>query len=436
MINMRLLFRYAFADAIFLFLGGKNMNNSKVRLVFPVKSFKRFDNPYNPKEFPAKYQFFVNAKDVPTELDNWLDVNPREQKLNTDVSRDIKKSLLNEDKMFHLLNRGILVSAEEITYDNKNSTVELVLSDNEIHGIIDGGHTYKIIIKEQDILMSDKYVSFEVITQVSHIELLAEARNTSVAVDDKSIEELKGSFDCIKNIIQSEMIGDDKYYDRIAFKQNEFWGSEEKNVIDVREIIAIMNMFNPYLYDPSVAIHPVQSYTGKEVSLKKFLKLSPPDGKSKGGNVEYRNEVVKKMSEIIPDVFLLWDIIEREFPRVSKDLNRRYGSKKYANYGNNKIRKMSLFSNQELEYTVPKGIMYPCVGAFRALVKQNKKTNKYIWAINPFDVWDEKKESMVSIILDNSRSAAGDSPDQIGKSSLIWDSLYNGIFIHRLVKKA
>lgn len=414
------------------------MENLKTRLLFPVKSFKKFENPYNPKENPAKYQFFVNAMDVPKELDLWLDVNPREQKLNTDVSRDIKNSLLSEDKTFHLLNRGILISAEEITYNNKTSKVELVLSDNQNHGIIDGGHTFKIIIIEQDkeTIKSEKYVSLEVITQVSHIEALAEARNTSVAVDDKSIEELKGSFDCIKEVIQNQMIGTDKYYDRIAFKQNEYWGDKQKtNVIDVREIIAIMNMFNPYLYKPNEAPHPIQSYTGKEVSLKKFLKLVPEGAKNKDGDVNFRNKVVKNMRNIIPDIFLLWDIIEKEFPKVSKDLNRRYGSKKYANYNNDKVKKVSLFSNEKLDYTVPKGIMYPCLGAFRALIKQNGRTGQCSWALDPFKVWEEKKESIVSTILDNSK-IAGDSPDQIGKSSLIWDSLYNGIFIYRLMKKA
>ncbi len=415
------------------------MENQKTRLVFPAKAFKKFENPYNPKENPAKYQFFVNANNVPTELDCWLDVNPREQKLNTDVSKAIRNSLLCEDKTFHLLNRGILISADEISYNNESKEVELVLSDSQLHGIIDGGHTYKIIIEEKDDknIKSEKYVSVEVITRVSHIEMLAEARNTSVAVDDKSIEELKGSFDCIKEIIQNQKIGTDKYFDRIAFKQNEYWGDKEKtNVIDVREIISIMNMFNPYLYNPSGSTHPIQSYTGKEVSLKKFLKLAPPDSKSKDGDIDFRNKVVKNMKNIIPDIFLLWDIIEKEFPQVSKDLNRKYGSKKYSNYNNDKVKKVSLFSNEELDYTIPKGIMYPCLGAFRALVKQNGKTGECTWAIDPFKVWEDKKESIVSMILDNSRTVASDSPDQIGKSALIWDSLYNGIFIYRLMKKA
>ena len=415
------------------------MEDLKTRLVFPVKSFKKFENPYNAKSHPAKYQFFVNVLNLPKELDTWLDVNPREQKLNTDVSKEIRNSLLSQDKTFHLLNRGVLISAEEITYNNKTNEVELVLSDSQNHGIIDGGHTFKIIIEQQEKknIECEKYVGLEVITQVSHIEALAEARNTSVAVDDKSIEELKGSFDCIKGIIENQKIGIDKYYDRIAFKQNEYWGDKEKtNIIDVRELIAIINMFNPYLYDPSNPTHPIQSYTGKEVSLKKFLKLTPAGSKIKDGDANFRNKVIENMEKVIPDIFLLWDVIEKEFPQVSKDLNRKYGSKKYSNYNNNKVKKVSMFSNESLEYTIPKGIMYPCLGAFRALIKQNQKTGQCTWAIDPFKVWEDKKENIVSMILDNSKTVAGDSPDQIGKSALIWDSLYNAIFIYRLMKKA
>ena len=46
----------------------------------------------------------------------------------------------------------------------------------------------------------------EVITSFDSIEELAEARNNSVAVDDKSIEELRGTFDPIKRIIENQRI--------------------------------------------------------------------------------------------------------------------------------------------------------------------------------------------------------------------------------------
>ncbi len=54
--------------------------------------------------------------------------------------------------------------------------------------------------------------------------------------------------------------------------------SENVAIIDVREVITILNMFNQNLY-PIVGqqglsgdSQPIQSYTGKEASLKRFLK--------------------------------------------------------------------------------------------------------------------------------------------------------------------
>lgn len=408
--------------------------NQKTILQFKVKSFKKFDDPYTAKSKPSKYQFFVNAKELPEDLDDWLGVNPREQKTSTDVAKDIKKSLLSSDKDFHMLNRGLLISSESISYDNSNNECELVLSDPEKHGIVDGGHTFKIVVQNRDKISVDKYINIEVIIGTNSIETLAEARNTSVAVDDKSIENLRGSFDTIKRLISTQKVRDNIFYSRVAFKQNEFWGSKsDTNIIDVREIIAIINMFNPHLYSPTEVPHPIQSYSGKEASLNKFLKLTAPNSKN-ADDPKYRDKVILEMEDIIPDLFKLWDIIEVEFPDVSKDVNRRYGSKKYSHYNDDRFKKISMFSNITLEYSIPKGIMYPLLGSFRALVHIEGEGKKYAWAINPFDVWKEKKETLVTTILDNSRSS-GDSPDQIGKSGLIWDSLFNCILIHKLMSK-
>ena len=43
----------------------------ELTITIPVKSFKKFDNPYDSKAMAAKYQFFVNVADIPSE---WLEV--------------------------------------------------------------------------------------------------------------------------------------------------------------------------------------------------------------------------------------------------------------------------------------------------------------------------------------------------------------------------
>lgn len=402
----------------------------ELTITIPAKSFKRFDNPYDAKAMAAKYQFFANVADIPLDWMEWLSVNPREQKLTTDVARDIANSLRSNKKNFHVLNRGLLLSADEVSFDNKEKVASIRFADPKIHGIVDGGHTYRQILNYQENMnvVFEKYVQIEVITSFDSIEELAEARNNSVAVDDKSIEELRGTFEPIKRIIENHLIQGEKYFDRISFRQNEFWGNKDvNNIIDVREIIAIINMFNPLLYDSMVSVHPIQSYTGKAASLNKFLKMMPPGIKEE--DPEYRKAVIEKMQTIIPDIFELWDEIETQFAKVSKELNKRYGSKPYSNYGKDNVKKISLFSNIEMDYTIPKGIMYPVLGAFRALVCE--KNGRYDWEVSPFKVWNEKKEQIVTSVLESS-AQFGNSPDKLGKSTLLWDSLYNIILIYRL----
>lgn len=92
-----------------------------------------------------------------------------------------------------------------------------VYFDNTLcHGNIDGGHTYRIICEYQGEKLN-QYVQFEVMTGVEGIiENLAEARNTSVQVDEKSMAELARKFDPIKEGLEGM-----PFFDRIAFKQNQ-----------------------------------------------------------------------------------------------------------------------------------------------------------------------------------------------------------------------
>ena len=127
------------------------------------------------------------------------------------------------------------------------------------------------------------------------IENLAEARNTSVQVDAKSMAELAEKFDPIKEGLEGM-----PFFKRIAFKQNQISVDDEtgkKNkMIDAREIVAIISMFNISLYD--ALHHPTQAYSSKAKMLDMYLKN--PE--------EYREYV-----NIMPDIFDLYDAVEMEF---------------------------------------------------------------------------------------------------------------------------
>lgn len=368
-------------------------------------SFRKLDDPFeNGKS--KKYIFYVKVDDVAEGIP--MATNPREQKLTSAVAAAIQDSLLSNDGYFHLKNRGIVLSAESVHYNNAKEEVSIVFSDSLSHGDIDGGHTYKIVCLHKGEGL-EQYVPFEVMTGVEDIiEQLAEARNTSVQVDQKSLAELAQRFEPIKEALEGM-----PFYQRIAFKQNQVSKDEETGkklkMIDAREIVAIINMFDVESYSKSV--HPTQAYSSKGKMLDTYLE---------------NPERYRKFENIIPGIFDLYDAIECEFAAAYNDATGgRYGRKKYSGYKDNKVIGKSKFGGRDLCYKVPDGLAYPTVAAFRALVDYDASTGKYCWkhGKDPIAVWDVCKGELTTKIM-NFASPIGDNPNAVGKDANIWDLAY------------
>lgn len=387
---------------------------------FNAKQVKRMDNPVPSleKKGSKKFVCYVKLQDVPVEFTDWMDTNPRDQNLNTNVAREIKKSIDEGKPNFHEINRGIVMSVKSFTFDNQTGEVTVTLEDRSIHGNIDGGHTLRIICEKKAAgdLHFEQYVFFEFFTGVNSPVDLAEARNLSVQVDQRSIEELNKSFECYKRALVSE-----PFFNRIAFKQNEHNG--EKNVIDIKEVIAITNMFNQSIYPINGETQPIQSYTGKVASLNRFLNLGD----------KKRDQIITNMTPIIPDIFKLWEIIETEFADKGNGAGRTYRRKKYAKYDKeDTVVSYSMFGNKPLNYYLPKGLTYPLVGAFRALVKVDESTQQYSWKVSPFDVWNEMGGKLINTIMTSSEDLS-DSPDAVGKSPNTWNLLFKDLLIYAMM---
>ena len=420
------------------------------KLIIPAKHFRKFEDPFQTvsgEDRPVKYRFYARVADIPPELLDWMDTNPRDQSLNTDTARAIRDSLLDDSTpYFHLWNRGILISASKVTYDNRKEIAEIFLENPSIHGNIDGGHTLRIILKcQQDVKkaleknpeskMPNQYVEMEIITGLASPEGLAEARNTSVAVDLKSMEELRKSFDLLKSILEPCTIDGEHYIERIEFRQNQMRAASEgtdrkpQNWVDIREVISILNMFNQVLY-PNQNINapqPIQSFSGKEVGLKKFLQAGLDKNASDEECRAAREKLLEQMSPIIPDIFKLWDHIERHFTEATNKINKRYGTRKYSKSINNPH---AMFSNAELNYVIPKGILYPLVGCFRALVRVNGNGD-YYWSSDPFQAWDEMCATLATFVMDTSEELAN-NPANIGRSSNLWSNLFSNMYVYAL----
>lgn len=323
-----------------------------LKKTMPVKanSFQVLLNPVGNND-SKKYIFYVKVDDVPLGIP--MATNPRNQKLTSSVAKAITESLLSNDGNFYLKNRGIILSASKLEYDPERAEVTVYFDNTLCHGNIDGGHTYRIICEYQGKKLN-QYVQFEVMTGVEGIiENLAEARNTSVQVDEKSMAELARKFDPIKEGLEGM-----PFFDRIAFKQNQVSVDETgKNLkmIDAREVVAIINMFNIEKYDAQT--HPMQAYSSKAKMLE--LYLQDP-------------EFYRKFVNVMPDIFDLYDQIEMEFADAYNSAGGRYGRKKYSGHKDDSTVGKSKFGMHDLKYKIPDGFMYPVVAAFRSYLQYNE----------------------------------------------------------------
>lgn len=398
------------------------------QLIVKAKSFKKMEDPRDKNSGRVKYVCYVQACSIPQEFDEWMATNPREQKMTTNVAEKIKESLA-DNPYFHELNRGILMSVQSVSYDNQSGEVSIILEDPTIHGNIDGGHTLRAILdaKSRSSISDEQYVFFEIFTGIDSPVELAAARNTSVQVDLKSIAELEKSFEVIKKALRGL-----PFSNRVQYKMNEYYqndkDAEKIAVIDVREIISIIAMFSQslYPYKTSVGVlsetQPIQCYSGKEATLRKFLRLGSSVEATQKFN---REKMIQDMTPIIPEIFKLWERIETTFPSKASATGRRYGTRKYSKYDNGNTVGSSFFEENPLQYIIPKGIMYPLVSCFRSLVLVDEATGKYSWKKSPLDTWEIIGAKLVAIVLDEK----AENPDALAKNSNLWGNLFKEVYI-------
>lgn len=385
------------------------MENKKMTLTFKVQSFRRIPNPYlkseNGEKAAEMYIAICDVKELPDCIP--METNPREQKMTTNVAKKIRESLLNPTELnFYLLNRGILLSAKNVSYNNYFNEMTIEFEDLEVHGNVDGGHTYKTILQNRDQLEpGQQYVKLEILTGIEGIfQSLAAARNTSVQVQDKSIAELEDRFDLIKNTLASE-----SYLKRVYFKEN------DTGDIDVADMLAMLNMFNIARY-PGMAAFPINSYSAK----KRCIDLYIADHRLYG---ETELNPYVKMTPVMPDIFRLYDAIEVGMNKFYRQKNPggRYGATKGVIVPKAGQKLTSKFLQNEMEAASPNGFLYPILGAFRALLAE--QNGMYYWKKNPFAVLEKVGADMVESTVSMSRSL-GNNPQSVGKDQNIWKTLY------------
>lgn len=394
------------------------MGNSPYVISFKVQSFRKVPNPYATKDgsgvgdaIPQSYIAICDVTDLPDNIP--MKTNPRKQKLTTAVAKKIKTSLLDISMpSFYLLNRGLLISAESVTFNNYNNELTIVFSDEDVHGDVDGGHTYEIIKQCQKVIdPGTQFVKLEILCGIESIfTQLAAARNTSIQVKDSSIAELEHKFDLIKR-----GIGGEKFINNVYFTEN------DEGSIDVQEILAIVNMFNIDRYPTSdMETYPKVSYTSRKSCVDYYLKIYNERG-------EGLDNPYVKMLPIMGDIFKLYDQIERKISSYYSEAvtNGRYGATKGVSTAKDEERRYEAkFSDAKIWHNTPTGFIYPILGSMRAAVEEGDD-GKYQWkqGIDPFELLDTIGPGLVSTTVERSRTL-GNNPNAVGKDTGNWKTLF------------
>jgi hypothetical protein len=334
---------------------------------------------------------FVRVEDLPPELESWLEVNPRTPKKNKKarlvghVAKAMIRTVLEEPERFALKNQGIYLLVDRVEFtrgEGGQGVVALELSDQERHGIVNGGHSFLAIQealsnREEDGL-SGAYVRLHVLEGIDGDEIieLAEGLNRSMQVDDPSLENLSGKFDQIKNVLKGQQGAD-----QIAYHQG------DHGDLEITQVLGMMALFDLERY-PDRKKHPNDIFASPKRVLQHFTE-----------DAEEGALVFGRIVPRLPEILVLSDEIQKKsVVRVGrlkvKDTKSGNRVRSEKNMG-----RPAHFSGGIIDGLFPLGWLFPMLAAFRANAKADAwAKGKLEWLVNPLDLLESVVEEMADVI--------------------------------------
>ncbi len=377
----------------------------------PLNSLMISEDTYNIEH----HILTVRALDVPSEIPK--DPNPREQNTDRSIYTDVRESLDDEtDLSFHLKNKGITILAHKVEYTSDKKGAVLYFAPGD--GIVDGAHTYEIVqesIEDKDC-PDGQHVKFEILTGVPHETRTAitGGLNTAIQVQQASLMNLLEEFQWIK-----EELAGEPYADKIRYRQN-----ERGKKYDVRDIVALLTLFNVNKYDAKT--HPKEAYVSKGKCLTLY-KEDPEDPKS-----------LQMVRPLLKEILYLYDYISLE------------GRKCYNEETGGKAGAMGVFNSRKRgehefhflgeeqqdgwkkEHKLYDGALYPILGAMRFLVEQKPGDDVYSWKLGSFkevkSFFSQVAPELIQITHRQSINY-GRKPNPLGKDDNHWGNLYKTVTV-------
>jgi hypothetical protein len=373
------------------------------------------------------------------------EINPRShgpQCLKGRVAKDIKKTLLEDIENFHLRNRGSLVLADQnlTHYDPNSEQFTIGMSewtgDDAIHGMPDGATTDAVLklVQSTQVVDAEKLmkgrINIEVITGIEDRDTIiniSEARNTSKQVKSSSIADFKGQYDWLREKLSEKFTEAlDGNHGKIGYDENADCD------VDVLEILCILHLFHPAYRDGKNQPHA--SYTGKGKMSEKLSDDEMING-------------FKQLKPLTFEILELHDYVICTFEDMYKgNANGRQAKKLggLGEHGNKCFKKINEgthdsilpFSNYITGRIIPRGVLYPLLASFRALIKCENGAAS--WIIEPKTFWEKHGPQLVEALFEMFGGEFNQNPNKIGKSISPYRNLYNmtnGLMLTELLGK-
>ncbi len=408
---------------------------------------RRIDDPVTRGD---RHFFVVNVLDIPEGIPT--DPNPREQAIDRRIYKRIGKSLINDDdgekNAFFVKNKGITILATSVRRSGPDDGHRYILEfEGEANGIVDGAHTYKLILENQKYIREfnedangdkiEQYVEVRVLTGTRLRELVSDIAgglNTGVQVTPASLANLDQHFDWLKDAIK-----DAPFRNKIAFKQF------EEGEYTVTDILCILDLFNIDDFPVDGDKFPTRAYDSANRLLAAYIQAAEAGAK----DPDSPPHQWQKTKPLVLQVLELHDLISSTGAALYNERAPERGAKRggaltwVRGKVHRKIKGVPSLVERLYDFTflgttgnrqLYRGALIPMLGAFRCVVEEDRDTGYYRWKI-PFAEIKAMWNELGGVLMERTQVSSEDlgrKPDAIGKSRNHWSVLYSTVTTHFL----
>jgi hypothetical protein len=403
------------------------MNQNEFRI--PTDDYRALSIPYyglDSGKQPKLATCYVSVQDLPDGLKEWMEVNPRIPRfdktgdLKGTVANGIVTTLMEDPEKFALMNQGIYLLTKE---SGGKGLVSFRFTNPEQHGLVNGGHTFRAICQvaedpDRPENFEKAYVRLHLIEMEgcdpALIAQIAEGLNRSLQVDNPSLENLRGTFDKIKQHLAGKPGSEE-----IAYRQG------DEGEVDIQQVLTYISMLNLNQF-PDRKTHPHILFGQPKLVLELFVKDTNPkenkDNKDKDSGFD-------RLLSHLHEILVLSDLIQKRAAeqaligrlKVSRaKKNNRVRSERNKN-------RPAYFAGGTIGGNVPLGLLYPMLAAFRANISRTAwQEGRLEWLVEPKELLEATIKEMVQIVrqeYDDNKS----KPAEVGRKEAAYRGCYSVI---------